>query len=98
MTVLLLTSPYQYHHPKTFSGKGAGYAPLGVLSVGNRVTNDVLEEDLENTTSLFVNETGDTLHTTTTGETTDSGLGDTYTQRREGREQKAEGQYELQVG
>jgi hypothetical protein len=32
----------------------------------------VLKEDLEDTTSLLVNETGDTLHTTTTSETADS--------------------------
>ena len=32
----------------------------------------VLEEDLEDTTGLFIDETGDTLHTTTTSETTDS--------------------------
>ena len=48
-----------------------------VLSVSDRVTDDVLQEDLEHTTGLFVDETGDTLHTTTTSETTDSGLGDT---------------------
>jgi len=37
----------------------------------------VLKEDLENTTSLLVDETGDTLDTTTTSETTDSGFGNT---------------------
>ena len=37
----------------------------------------VLEEDLENTTRLLVDEAGDTLHTTTTCETADSWLGDT---------------------
>lgn len=31
----------------------------------------VLEEDLEHTASLLVDKTGDTLHTPTTGETTD---------------------------
>ena len=46
--------------------------PLGVFSVGDRVTDDVLEEDLENTTGLLVDETRDTLHTTTTSETADS--------------------------
>ena len=35
----------------------------------------VLEEDLEDTTGLFVDEARDTLHTTTTSETADSGLG-----------------------
>ena len=35
-------------------------------------TTHVLKEDLEDTTSLFVNETRNTLHTTTTRQTTDS--------------------------
>jgi hypothetical protein len=48
-----------------------------VLSVGDRIANDVLEEDLEDTTSFFVDETRDTLDTTTTSKTTDSGLGNT---------------------
>jgi hypothetical protein len=34
----------------------------------------VFKEDLENTTGLLVDETGDTLYTTTTGETTNSRL------------------------
>ena len=48
-----------------------------MLGVGDRVTDDVLKEDLEHTSRLFVDETGDTLDTTTTSETADSGLGDT---------------------
>ena len=55
---------------------GDGLA-LGVLSVGDGVTNDTLEEGLEDTTGLFVNHGRDTLDTTTACETTDSGLGDT---------------------
>ena len=43
-----------------------------MLSVRDGVTDDVLEEDLEDTTSLLVDQTRDTLDTTTTGETTDS--------------------------
>jgi hypothetical protein len=38
----------------------------------------ILKEDLENTTSLFVDQAGDTLDTTTARETTDGWLGDTY--------------------
>ena len=49
---------------------------LSVLGVGNGVTDHVLEEDLENTTSLLVDEARDTLDTTTASETTDGGLGD----------------------
>ena len=50
---------------------------LGVLSVGDSIADHILQEHLENTTGLFVDETGDTLHTTTASQTTDSGLGDT---------------------
>ena len=37
----------------------------------------ILKEDLENTTSLLVDETRDTFHTATAGKTTDSGLRNT---------------------
>ena len=47
-----------------------------MLGVGDGITNDVLEEDLEDTAGLLVDETGDTLDTATTGETADGGLGD----------------------
>ena len=40
------------------------------------MTDDVLEEYLEDSTSLLVDETGDTLHSATTSQTTDGGLGD----------------------
>jgi hypothetical protein len=55
---------------------GDGLA-LGVLSVGDSVTDDTLEEGLEDTTGLLVDHGGDTLDTTTASETADSGLGDT---------------------
>jgi hypothetical protein len=50
---------------------------LGVLSVCDGVTDDTLEEGLEDTTGLLVDHGGDTLDTTTASETADSGLGDT---------------------
>ena len=37
----------------------------------------IFEEDLENTTGLFVDETGDTLHTTTASEAANGGFCDT---------------------
>ena len=43
-----------------------------MLSIGDRVTDDVLKEDFENTTSLLIDKAGDTLHTTTTSKTADS--------------------------
>ena len=47
-----------------------------MLGVGDGITDDVLKEDLEDTTGLFVDESRDTLHTTTSGKTTDGRLGD----------------------
>ena len=50
---------------------------LGVLGVGDGVTDDTLEEGLEDTTGLLVDHGRDTLDTTTTCETADGGLCDT---------------------
>lgn len=57
--------------------EGSDGLALGVLSVGDSVTNDTLEEGLQDTTSLLVDHGGDTLDTTTAGKTTNGGLGDT---------------------
>jgi hypothetical protein len=56
--------------------RGDGLA-LGVFGVGDGITDDRLEEGLEDTTGLFVDHGRDTLDTTTTSETADGGLGDT---------------------
>jgi hypothetical protein len=55
---------------------GDGLA-ASVLTEGDSITDDGLEEDLEDTAGLDVDVGGDTLDTTTTSETTDGGLGDT---------------------
>jgi hypothetical protein len=54
---------------------GDGLA-AGVLGVGDGITNDVLKEDLEDTSGLLVDETRDALDTTTTGKSANGGLGD----------------------
>ena len=51
--------------------------PLGVFGVGDSITDDVLKEDLEDSTGLLIDEARDTLDTTTASKTADSGLGDT---------------------
>ena len=51
---------------------------LGVLSVGDRVSNDVLEEASENKSGLVVDERTDSLDTTSSGESSDGWLGDTH--------------------
>ena len=57
--------------------QGGDSLALGVLSVGDGVTDDTLEEGLEDSSCLFVDHGRNTLDTTTTSETSDSGLGDT---------------------
>jgi hypothetical protein len=46
-----------------------------VLGVRYSIPNNVLKEDLEHSTGLFIDQAGDTLHTTTTSQTPDSRLG-----------------------
>ena len=55
------------------SGNGLS---ASVFGVGDGVSDDVLEEHLEDTTGLLVDESRDTLHTSSTSETADGGLGD----------------------
>ncbi|CAK8676381.1 unnamed protein product [Clavelina lepadiformis] len=43
---------------------------------GDRVANNVLEKDLENSSRFFVNQTRNTLDTSTTCQTSDCWLGD----------------------
>ncbi|CAH3172831.1 unnamed protein product, partial [Porites evermanni] len=49
---------------------------FSVLSVGNSITDHILKENFENTTSLFVDQARDSLDTATASKTTDSWLGD----------------------
>ena len=56
---------------------GGDGLPLGVLGVGHGITDDVLKEHLQDTTGLFVDQARDTLDTSTSRQTADSGLGDT---------------------
>ena len=44
---------------------GGDGLPLGVLGVGDCITDDVLKEDLEDTAGLLVDESRDTLDSST---------------------------------
>ena len=55
---------------------GSDSLSLGVLGVSDCVTDHVLQEGLENTAGLLVDEARYTLDSATAGQTTDSGLGD----------------------
>ena len=50
--------------------------PFGVLGVGDGIPDDVLKEDLEDTTGLLVDESRDTLDSSTASQPSDGGLGD----------------------
>lgn len=60
-------------HYDIHSGNGLA---ARVLSVGHGIADHVLEEPLEDRAGLLVDEAGDTLDTTTAGETADSRLRD----------------------
>jgi hypothetical protein len=47
-----------------------------MLSVSDRITDDILQEDLENATSLLVNQATDPLYTSPPSQPPDSWLGD----------------------
>ena len=49
---------------------------LGMLGVGDGITDDVFQENLEDTSGLFVDQAGDTLDTTSASQSSDGGLGD----------------------
>ena len=49
----------------------------GVLGVSDGIADDVLKEDLKDTAGFFVDQSRDTLDTTSTRKTTDGGLGNT---------------------
>jgi hypothetical protein len=54
--------------------EGCNGLSLGMLGVGDSIADDAFKEDLEDTSGFFVDETGDTLDTTTTSETADRGF------------------------
>lgn len=56
---------------------GSDCFPLCVLGVRDSVTNYILQENFENTTSLFVDEARNTFHTATASQTTNSWFCDT---------------------
>ena len=56
---------------------GSDSLPLGMFSVGDSITDDVLKEDLEDSTGLLIDEARDTLDTSTAGQPADGRLGDT---------------------
>ena len=50
--------------------------PLGMFGVGDGVTNYVLKEHLQDSTGFLVDQSGDTFHTSTTGQAMNGWLSD----------------------
>ena len=49
----------------------------GVLSVSHGVSYHILQEYLEDSSGLFIDQAGDTFDSTSSSQSSDSGLGDT---------------------
>ena len=56
--------------------EGSDGLSASVLGVGDGVSDDVLQEYLEDSSGLLIDEAGDSLDTTSAGKSADSGLGD----------------------
>jgi hypothetical protein len=56
---------------------GGDSLSLSVFSVCDCITNDVFQKHFQDTSGFFVDQAGNTLDTTTTGQTTNSWLSDT---------------------
>ena len=56
---------------------GSDSLPLGMFSVGDSISDDILKENLKNSTSLLIDESRDTLDSSTTSQPPDCRLGDT---------------------
>ena len=56
---------------------GGHSLPLGVFRVGDGIPDHVLKENLQNATGLLVDQAGDTLHASTTRQSSDGWLGNT---------------------
>jgi hypothetical protein len=56
--------------------EGSHSLSASVLGVGDSVTDNILKEHLEDTTGLLIDQSRDTLHTSTASQTANSWLGD----------------------
>ena len=56
---------------------GSHRLTLGVFRVRDGITNNILQEDFQNTTNFLVDQPADAFHATSSSQTTNSWLGDT---------------------
>ena len=62
---------------RVYNIKGSHGLPASVLRICDSIADDVLQENLQHRTSLFINQARDTFHTTTTSETSNGRLRNT---------------------
>ena len=55
---------------------GSDGFPLGMLGVGDSITDDIFQENLEDTSGFFVDQAGDTFDTASASQSSDCWLGD----------------------
>ena len=55
---------------------GSDGLPLGVLGVGDGISDNVLQEHLQNSTGLLIDQSRDTLDSSTSGQSSDGRFGD----------------------
>ena len=55
---------------------GSDSLPLGMFGVGDSISDDILKENLEDSTGLFIDEARDTLDSSSASQTPDGRLGD----------------------
>ena len=55
---------------------GGNGLPLGMFGVGDSIPDDILKENLEDSTGLLIDESRDTLDSSTASQPSDGGLGD----------------------
>ena len=56
---------------------GGDSLPLGMLGVGDSIPDDIFQENFQDTTGLFIDESRDTFDTSSSCKTTDGWFGDT---------------------
>jgi hypothetical protein len=57
--------------------QGSDSLTTSMLSVGHSIADDILQEDLQDSTGLLIDQTADALDTSTTSQTANSRFGDT---------------------
>ena len=55
---------------------GSHGLPLGMFSVGDSISDDILQEDLEDSSGFFVDQSRDSFHSSSSCQSSDGGLGD----------------------